>query len=212
MKLPRVMLADDHQLLLEAFRKLLEPHFDVVGTATDGIGLSEAAQALRPDVAVIDMAMPLLNGLDAGRKLRQVLPQTKLIFLTMHKDPMLAVQAMREGASAYLLKTCSAAELLQAIHAAIKGKIYVSAEIERGMQEAFIRDPLCKVNHRVLTQRQREVLQLLAEGKSMKEAASVLEVSLRTIVFHKYRMMEKLRIKTTVELIQFAFQNHVVVT
>jgi DNA-binding NarL/FixJ family response regulator len=211
MKLPRVMLADDHQLLLEAFRKLLEPHFDVVGTATDGIALWEAAQALRPDVVVIDMAMPLLNGLDAGRKLKQVLPQTKLVFLTMHKDPVLARQAMEVGASAYLLKTCATAELLQAIHAAIKGKTYLPPEIARGMQEAFIRDPELKTNQKLLTQRQREVLQLLAEGKSMKEAADVLAVTPRTIIFHKYSMMEKLQIKSTAELILFAIQNNVVV-
>src|SRR5215469_8722694 len=115
MKLPRVMLVDDHQLLLDAFRKLLEPHVEVVGTATDGIALLEAAKAIRPDVVVIDVAMPLLSGLNAGRKLKQVLPQIKLVFLTMHTDPLLAVEAMREGASAYLLKTCAPAELVQAI-------------------------------------------------------------------------------------------------
>jgi DNA-binding NarL/FixJ family response regulator len=213
MKLPRVILADDHQLLLEAFRKLLEPHFDIVGTAADGIALLEAAKATRPDVVVIDMAMPLLNGLDAARKLKRMLPNIKLIFLTMHEDPDLAVQAVREGASAYLLKTCAAVELLQAIHAAIKGKSYVTPEIARGMQEAFIRDPQGpKPNRKVLTQRQREVLQLLAEGKSMKQAAAVLEVTPRTIAFHKYRMMEKLGAKTSAELVQFAIQNHVVVT
>ena len=212
MKLPRVMLADDHQLLLEAFRKLLEPHFDIVGTATDGIALLEAAKTIRPDAVVIDMAMPLLNGIDAGRKLKQVLPQTKLIFLTMHKDSVLALQAMREGASAYLLKTCAASELLQAVRAAIKGKSYVTPEIARGMQEVFIHDPEAKTNARVLTQREREVLQLLAEGKSMKQAAAVLAVTPRTIVFHKYRMMEKLQIKTTAELIRFAIQDHLVVT
>ena len=146
------------------------------------------------------------------RKLKQMLPQVKLIFLTMHTDPILAVRAMREGASAYLLKTCAAGELLQAIQAAFKGKTYVTPEVARGMEEAFIHDPLYKVNHRQLTQREREVLQLLAEGKSMKQAADVLAVTPRTIVFHKYRMMEKLRIKTTAELIQFAVQNHVVIT
>ena len=211
MKLPRLMLADDHHLLLEAFRRLLEPHFDVVGTATNGIALLEAAQELCPDLVVIDVAMPLLNGLEAGRKLKQMLPQVKLIFLTMHRDADLVVQAMRAGGSAYLLKTCAAPEFLQAIHAATKGKSYVSPEIARGMQEVFIRDPEGKPNHKVLTQRQREVLQLLAEGKSMKQVADVLAVTPRTVGFHKYRMMEKLRIKTSAELIQFAIQNHVVV-
>jgi DNA-binding NarL/FixJ family response regulator len=211
MKLSRVMLADDHQLLLEALQKLLEPHFDIVGTAADGIALVERAKVLRPDVVVIDLAMPLLNGLDAARKLKQMLPNVKLIFLTMNEDPDLAVQAMREGASGYLLKKGAAAELVQAIHLAIKGKSYVTPEIARGMQEAFIRDPEGKSKRKVLTQRQREVLQLLAEGKSMKEAAAVLAVTPRTIAFHKYRMMEELGIKTTAELIQFAVQNRVVV-
>ena len=118
---------------------------------------------------------------------------------------------MREGASAYLLKTCAASELLQAVQAAIKGKSFVTAEIARGMQQVFIQDPRCMANHKVLTQRRREMLQLLAEGKSMKQAADVLAVTPRMIVFHKYKMMEKLQIKTTAELIQFAMQNHVVV-
>jgi DNA-binding NarL/FixJ family response regulator len=162
-------------------------------------------------VVVTDVAMPLLNGLDATRKLKPIVPNAKFVFLTMHKDATLAVQAMRDGASTYLLKTCAPAELLQAVHAAINGKSYVSPEIARGMQEAFIRDPQGKPNQKVLTQRQRDVLQLPAEGKSMKQAAAVLAVTPRTIVFHKYRMMEKLCIKTTAELIQFAIQNHVVV-
>jgi DNA-binding NarL/FixJ family response regulator len=208
MKLSRLMLADDHQLLLEAFRKLLEPHFDVVGTATDGVALLEGAQTLRPDVVVIDLAMPVLNGLDAARKLKQTLPEVKLIFLTMNEDPDFAVQAMREGASGYLLKKSGAAELVQAIYAVIKGKSYVTPQIARGVQEAFIRDPEGKPKRTVLTQRQQEVLQLLADGKSMKEAAAVLAVTPRTIAFHKYRMMEELGIKTTAELIKFAIQSH----
>jgi DNA-binding NarL/FixJ family response regulator len=212
MKHARVMLADDHKLFAEAVKHLLEPHFEVVGTATDGIALLESAEALRPDVVVIDLAMPLLNGLNAAPKLKQMLPKAKLIFLTMHEDPDLAVQALRVGASGYLLKKSAAAELLQAIHAAIKGESYVTPEIARGMEEAFVRDPEGKLKRRVLTQRQREVLQLLSEGKSMKEAAAVLGLTPRTIAFHKYRMMEELGVKTTAELIQFAIENHVVVT
>lgn len=212
MKSTRVILADDHRLLLEAFHKLLEPEFDVVAKATDGFALVEQAKAHRPDIAVIDMEMPLLNGLQAARKLKQTLPQMKLIFLTMHKDPSLALQAMREGASAYLLKTCAATELLQAMHAAIKGKRYVTSEIAKGMQDEFIRNPNRNPRAKELTQREREVLQLLAEGKSMKEAAEVLSVTHRTICFHKYRMMERLGIKSNAELVQFAIQNYIVVS
>jgi DNA-binding NarL/FixJ family response regulator len=209
---PRVMVANDHKMVIEALRKLLEPHFDVVGTATDGMSLLEGAQALRPDVVVVDLAMPLLNGLEAARKLKHILPQVKLIFLTMNEDPDFAVQAMREGASGYLLKTSASTELVHAIDAAMKGKSYVTPEIARGMQETFIQTPEGKSKRTVLTQRQREVLQLLAEGKSMKEAATVLGLAPRTIAFHKYRMMAELGIKTTAELLTYAIKSHVVVT
>jgi DNA-binding NarL/FixJ family response regulator len=212
MKRARVMLADDHKVFLEALQPLLEPHFDIVGTATDGIALSEGAKIIRPDVIVTDLAMPLLNGLGAARKLKQILPNVKVIFLTMNDDLDLAVQAMREGASGYVLKTSAAAELLQAIDAARKGKFYVTPEIARGMQEVFIRDPEGKPERKELTQRQREVLQLLAEGKSMKQAADILSVTPRTIAFHKYTMMKQLGIKTTAELIHFAIEQHVLVT
>jgi DNA-binding NarL/FixJ family response regulator len=205
----RLMLADDHTLLLEAFRKLLEPHFDVVGTATDGHALLEAARALHPEVVVMDMAMPLLNGLEASRKLKGVVPGVKVIFLTMHEDSDLAVQAMREGASGYLLKTSAPAELLHAISTALKGKSYVTPRIASGIQEAFIRDPTGKQRGQELTPRQREVLQLLAEGSSMKQAATTLSVTARTIAFHKYKMMDVLGIKTSAELIHFAITNRV---
>jgi DNA-binding NarL/FixJ family response regulator len=209
---PRIMVANDHKMFVEGLRHLLEPHFDVVGTTTNGVALLEGAQALRPDVVVIDLAMPLLNGLEAARKLKHMLPQVKLIFLTVNEDPDFAVQAMREGASGYLLKKSAAAELVQAIYAAIKGQSYVTPEIARGMQEAFIQAPEGKSKRTVLTQRQREVLQLLVEGKSMKEAATILGLTPRTIAFHKYRMMDELGIKTTAELLKFAIKSHVVVT
>ena len=205
------MLADDHTLLVEAFRKLLESTYDVVGTVTDGLALLDAAPALKPDVAVIDVAMPRLNGLEAGRRLKQMMPGVKLIFLTMNEDPDLAVEAMRQGASGYLLKTSAASELFRAIQAALKGSTYVTPQIARGMREAFIRDPKGKNRGKELTPRQREVIQLLAEGKSMKEAADILGVTPRTIAFHKYRMMEDLGVKTTAELIQVSIKKHVLV-
>ena len=210
MKLVRVMLADDHTLLVEAFRKLLEHNFDVVGTVADGRALLEAAPLLKPDVVLLDIGMPLLNGLDAGRQLKAKMPGLKLIYLTMNEDPDLAVEAMHAGGSGYLLKKSAASELFHAIQAALKGKFYVTPQIARGMQEAFVRDPEAKKRRPTVTPRQREVLQLLAEGKSMKESADVLSVSARTIAFHKYQMMEELGVKTTAGLIQYAIKSHIV--
>ena len=211
MKPPRILLADDHTLLLEAFRALLEPTDEVVGTVADGLALLDAAPALKPDVIIIDIGMPRLNGLEAARQLKKMMPGVKLIFLTMNEDPDLAVEAMRQGASAYLLKKCAASELFQAIQAALKGSSYVTPQIARGIQEAFIRDPQGKNRGKELTPRQRQVIQVLAEGKSMKEAADILRVTPRTIAFHKYRVMEDLGIKTTAELIQFSFKERILV-
>jgi|SRR5882762_9852737 len=202
MKPLRILLADDHTLLLEAFRKLLESVYDVVGTVGDGLALLAIAPALKPDVILMDISMPRLNGLEAGRRLKQMMPSVKLIFLTMNEDPDLAAEAMRSGASGYLVKTCAASELLDAIQAAIKGKSYVTPKIAQGMREAFIQNPQGKNPDKELTPRQGEVIQLLAEGKSMKEAAEILKVSPRTIAFHKYCMMKELGIKTNAELIR----------
>jgi DNA-binding NarL/FixJ family response regulator len=211
MKSARVILADDHNILVEAFRKLLEPHFEVVATVSDGRALLEAAETIKPDVILLDIGMPLLNGLEAARRLKSKLPAVKLIFLTMHEDPDLAVEAMRSGASAYLLKTSASSELLHAIHEALRGRTYITPLISRGMEKSFIRDPLGRQRPKSLTPRQREVVQLLAEGKSMKQIADVLHVTPRTVAFHKYRTMEELALKSTAELIQFAIKNHIVV-
>jgi DNA-binding NarL/FixJ family response regulator len=208
---PRLMLADDHTILVEAFRKLLEPHYDVVGTVSDGRALLDIAPQLEPDVVVVDIGMPLMNGLEAGLRLKELMPSVKLVFLTMNEDPDLAVEAMRSGASAYLLKSSAAEELLRAIQLALKGKPYVTPLIERGMQKSFIKNPRVKGQAKSLTPRQREVVQLLAEGKSMKEVASVLKVTPRTVAFHKYRVMEELNIGTTAELIQFAIKSRILV-
>jgi len=211
MKLPRVILADDHKILVEAFRKLLEPHFEVVAAVSDGRALVDVAGTLKPDVILLDIGMPLLNGLEAARQLKSKLPGVKLIFLTMHEDPNLAIEAMRAGASGYLLKTSAASELLHAIQLALKGRTYVTPHISKGMEKSFIRDPRGKQGTKSLTPRQCEVVQLLAEGKSMKEIADVLHVTPRTVAFHKYRTMEELALKSTAELIQFAIKNHIVV-
>ena len=211
MAAPRVMLADDHTILVEAFRKLLEPQYEVVGTVADGRALVETAPQLKPDVIVVDIAMPLMNGLEAGLRLKELMPSVKLIFLTMNEDPDLAVEAIRSGASGYLLKSSAASELMQAIHMALRGKSYVTPQIARGMQKAFIKGPRPKTRAKSLTPRQREVVQLLAEGKSMKEVADVLNVTPRTVAFHKYQIMEELSLKTTADLIQFAIKSKILV-
>jgi DNA-binding NarL/FixJ family response regulator len=211
MKLPRVILADDHTLVAEALRQLIAPHFEVVALVADGRALLEAAVSLKPDIVIVDVAMPLLNGLEASRQLRMKVPSIKFVFLTMNEDPDLATEAIKAGASAYVLKKAAGSELLQALQAALRGRTYITAQIARGMQESFIRNPQGRKQPRALTPRQREVVQLLAEGRSMKEAANVLSVTPRTIAFHKYRLMQDLGLKTNADLVQFAIKNQILV-
>ena len=209
MKLPRVILADDHTLVAEALRQLIAPQFEVVATVGDGRALLDTAISLKPDVIVVDIGMPLLNGLEAGRQLKRKMPGVKLIFLTMNADPELAVEAMKSGASGYVLKQSAASELLQAMQAALRGKSYVTPQIARGMQESFIRNPQGRPHDKSLTPRQGEVAQLLAEGKSMKEAAKILRVATRTVAFHKYRIMQDLGLKTNADFIHFAIKSRI---
>ena len=211
MKLPRVLLADDHTILTEAFRKLLSSRYEVVGTVSNGRALVEAALTLKPDVIVADIGMPLMNGLEAARQLKYKIPAIKLVFVTMNEDPDIAAEAMRIGASGYLLKSSAASELFHAIQAALRAKTYVTPQIARGMREAFIRNPERKPHGKALTSRQREVVQLLAEGRSMKEAADVLNVAPRTVAFHKYRIMEEWGLRTTADLVQFAIKSRIIV-
>jgi DNA-binding NarL/FixJ family response regulator len=208
MESPRVLLADDHALLLGAMEKLLAAECSVVGQVNDGRALIEAAEQLKPDIIVLDISMPLLNGLDAGRQLKQRLPRTKLIFMTMNEDSDLAAEAFRSGASAYLLKKSAASELLIAIREVLRGRTYITPLVAEGLVGLLLSGD----HHKPigLTTRQREVLQLLAEGRSMKEAARELGVTARTVAFHKYRMMDQLKLKTTAELIQYAVRNHIV--
>ena len=210
MKRPRVLLADDHRLLREAFVKLLEPDCDVVGAVADGRALLEAAPRLRPDVVVLDVAMPQLNGLDAARQLKRSMPGVKVIFLTVSEDPDLAAEAFRAGASAFLLKNSAASELLQAIADVSKGRSYVTPLATRDMLDTLLRRPESSRGGHELSHRQREVLQLLAEGRTMKEIADVLKITARTVAFHKYSMMQELGIKTSAELIQFAIKKGIV--
>ncbi len=205
---PRVLLADDHALLLGAFEKLLAPECEVVGMVTDGRALVNEALNVKPDLIVLDVTMPKLNGLDAGRQIKAQLPRTKLVFVTMNEDPDLAAEAFRIGASAYLLKRSAASELLVAIREVMKGRSYITPLVTSGLVGSLLEHGE-RPKHE-LTPREREVLQLLAEGYSMKEAADMLNVTPRTIAFHKYRMMEQLGIRTTAELIQLAVKNHLV--
>jgi DNA-binding NarL/FixJ family response regulator len=197
-------------MICAALQKLLEPEYDVIGRVSDGRALVKTAIELKPDLALVDVGMPLLNGLDAGRELKKLLPRTKLIFLTMNPDPEIANEALRIGASGYLLKNSQGEELLQAVHDAIRGISYVTPQISRAMEEIFIRDPKSLDRPKQLSDRQREVLQMLAEGRSMKEVAYILQISLRTVRYHKYRIMEELGIKTNSELVQYAIKHSII--
>jgi DNA-binding NarL/FixJ family response regulator len=207
---PRVILADDHTLLLEAFEKLLAPECDIVAKVADGRALLAAVREHHPDVVVLDLAMPLLNGIDAARQIKLEDRSVRLVFVTMNEDPDLAAEALRAGGTAYLLKRSAGSELLTAIREAMKHRSYVTPLVMEGMLGSLMHSTGTDSPSRQLTARQREVLQLLAEGKSMKEVASVLNVTARTIAFHKYRMMEQLNIRTNAELIQYAIRHHLV--
>jgi DNA-binding NarL/FixJ family response regulator len=210
MKRIRIILADDHSMMCAGLQKLLDPHYEVVCIVENGLELLKAAKELRPDVVVLDVAMPMLNGLDAARQLKQLLPQIKLIFLTMNADSDIAAEALRVGASAYLLKTSKPSELLLAVHSVLRGISYVTPDIKRGLEETFIRDPKGQNRPKHLTSRQREVLQMLAEGRPMKEIASMLEISHRTVRFHKSGIMEELSITTNSGLVQYAMKHGIV--
>lgn len=208
---PKIVIADDHTLVAEACKKLLEAEFDVVATVSNGRALVEVAATLKPQVVIVDVGMPLLNGLDAGQQIKEISRWIKLVYLTMSEDADLAAEAFRRGASAYLLKTCAASELTVAVREVLKGKTYLSPAIAKDTIDFLLRSDKEMVEEgQRLTGRQREVLQLLAEGKSMKEVASVLNLTTRTVAFHKYRIMEVLNAKNSAELVQYAVRNHVI--
>ncbi|MGB7751492.1 MAG: response regulator transcription factor [Candidatus Acidiferrales bacterium] len=210
MKRPRVLLADDHQMLVDALKSVLEPRCEVVGSVTDGRSLLEAAERLQPDVIVLDIAMPQLNGLDAGRKLQQKMPGVKLIFMTMNEDPYLIGEAFRAGASAFLLKQAAGFELIDAIEKVLKGGRYVTPRAAKGLTRISLREPKAREHAPGPSGREREVIQLLAEGRTMKEAASVLKITTRTVAAHKYHAMDLLQIKTNAELVQYAIKNKII--
>jgi DNA-binding NarL/FixJ family response regulator len=204
MKRPRILLADDHTLMAEALQHLLQVEFDVVGTVADGRSLIKAAAELRPDLVVVDIGMPLLNGLDAADQLNDLHPEIKIIFLTQNREPRFAVEAFRRKASGYLLKDSAAAELTTAIREALQGRTYISPGISSEMLTHALNTEPGTPRLRELSPREREVLQLLAEGKAMKEVAAILDISPRTVEFHKYRVMELLGVRTNAELVQYA--------
>ncbi|HXW93530.1 MAG TPA: response regulator transcription factor [Terriglobales bacterium] len=204
------MIADDHTLLAEACTKLLEPEFEVVAVVNNGRALLEAGTRLRPDVAIVDIAMPDLNGLDASQQLKALVPSIRLVFLTMNLDAQIAAEAFRRGASAYVVKNSAATELLTAIREALKGKSYLSPLITEDTVKFLLRSGKTYLGERQITTRQREVLQLLAEGMSMKQIASTLNLKPGTVAFHKYRVMENLGLRTNTELLQYAIKHHIV--
>jgi DNA-binding NarL/FixJ family response regulator len=210
MKRPRVLLADDHQMLLDALKELLEPSYEVVGLVTDGRALLKASEKLRPDIIVLDIAMPKLNGLDAGRQLKQSMPSVKLVFMTMNEDPYLVAEAFRAGASAFLLKQAAGLELSRAIERVLKGGTYVTPSVAKGLDDISLRDPKNRDVAPQPTARQREVIQLLAEGRTMKEVARLLYITPRTVAAHKYTVMELLQLKTSAELVQYAIKHRII--
>lgn len=206
----RILIADDHKLMAEVCQKILEPEFDVVGRVGNGQELVRAALKLEPDVVLLDIGMPVLNGLDAGKQLKALLPTVKIVYLTMHTDPEIALEALHRGASGFLLKTCAADEVVSAVREALRGNIFLSPALKekvtslRRHQKRIVRE-----GDR-LTARQREVLQLLAEGKVMKEIGDILDVSTKTVAFHKYRIMAVLGAKNNAELVRYAIKSHLI--
>ena len=207
---PRVLLGDDHAMFSEGLRRILEPQFEIVGTAENGLDLVAAAERLRPAVVVADLSMPLLNGIGVARRLKKAANPPKIILLTMHADPTLATEGFKAGVSAYVLKSSPASEIVTAIQEALRGRIYISPAVAGGILGELMRSHEQPVKLAELTPRQREVLQLIAEGKSPKEIAAILNVSPRTVEFHKYRIMETIGARTIAELTRYAIAHGIV--
>jgi DNA-binding NarL/FixJ family response regulator len=204
----RILIADDHRLLADACKSLLEPEFQVVGIVTDGRSLVHSAVELKPDIIILDIYMPYLNGLDAGVQVKDKLPQAKLVFLTMNMAADLAAEAFRCGASAYVLKQSAGDELLLAVRKVQQGLSYLSPLVAQETVLYLQRNEKHFGEEKRITQRQCEVLQLLAEGKSMKEVASIIDIAPGTVASHKYQMMETLNIKTNAALLEYAIKRH----
>ncbi len=206
----RLLIADDHTLVAEVCKNLLEPEFEVAGIVDNGRALLRMAAELKPEVVILDIAMPQLNGLDAGEEIKRLLPATKLVFLTMNTSPEVAAEAFRRGASAYVVKHAAASELITAVRRALRSESYLTPTITRETVEYLLRSGSSYSKEKRITRRQSEVLQLLAEGRSMKEIAGMLNLKPGTVAFHKYRIMETLGLKTNAELLQYAIKHHMV--
>jgi DNA-binding NarL/FixJ family response regulator len=206
----RLLIADDHTLVAEVCKNLLEPEFEVAGIVDNGRALLRLATELKPEVVILDIGMPLMNGLDAGEEIKRVLPATKLVFLTMNTSPEVAAEAFRRGASAYVVKHAAASELITAVRRALRSESYLSPTITKETVDYLLRSGSSYSTEKRITRRQSEVLQLLAEGRSMKEIASILNLKPGTVAFHKYRIMETLGLKTNAELLQYAVKHHLV--
>lgn len=205
MNKPSILLADDHTLFVEALHNVLEPEFTLVGEVGDGRALLEAAPRLLPDVILLDLSMPLLNGIDAAYQLRRLVPDSKLLFLSMHGDATYVTEAFRAGAAGYVLKRSTATELLQAIRAVLRGQLYISPMLAKDMLDPLLHSKRSlTAPQKQLTIRQREVLQLVAEGRSLKEIATILCVSVKTVEFHKTRIVKQLGLSTTADLTKYA--------
>ena len=211
MSRPRILLADDHTLVLEGIRKIIEDAYDIVGMVEDGRALVDAAQRLSPDVIVLDISMPLLNGLEAARRIKKTMPRCKLIFLTMHADPSYATEAFQAGGSGFLLKRSAVTELNEAIQAVLNNHFYVTPLIAKDLLSPLVQaSPQTPPKNVKLTPRQREVLQLVAEGKSIKEIATLLNISVKTVEFHKSHIMQLLDLHTTADLTRYAIAHKLV--
>jgi DNA-binding NarL/FixJ family response regulator len=205
---PRILIADD-TLVAETFKCLIEPDYQVIEVVTDGKALLPVAAETKPDVVLLDMDMSLLNGSEAGLELKKLLPKTKVILLAMNDDPDVASKALCQWSSGYLLKKFADVELKRAIGEVLRGHSYVTPSIAQKLIDEFIRTPQ-RSRIKELTTRQRQVLQLLAEGHSMKEAAEILNIAVRTIAFHKYRIMEDFGLRTNSDLVRFAMREHLI--
>jgi DNA-binding NarL/FixJ family response regulator len=211
MKRPTVLLADDHAIVVEGLRRVLETNYEVVDVVADGRALLAAAEHLKPDVIVLDVSMPLLNGIEAARRIRKTGQKVKIVFLSMHRDLAYVTEALRAGGSAYILKISAAAEILTAVRSALRGESYISESIDRAALEAQIeRSQRSRQSPGKLSFRQREVLQLAAEGRNTKEIAEILHVSPRTVEFHRNRIMETLGLHSTAELVQYAIKHRMI--
>ena len=207
---PRVLLADDHALVLEGFRRILQEHCELVGTVGDGYALLAAAKTVQPDIVILDISMPLLNGIETAAQLKKICPATKIIIVTMHAGADYVRSAFEAGASAYVLKGSAVDELEQAIRAVLGGLSYITPLITKEMVDVYLSTPSEKP--RGLTPRQREVLQFLAEGRTAKEIANLLHITSRTVEFHKGQILDQLKLKTTADLIKYALTHGIVNT